>query len=132
MKTIQPFISILLTLLVSSSHYNGEKIAKKAKDKEKTKSEHLTQKNIHPLPTEVAVIGAGISGLSAARFISRDRSNFTVTVYEARMDRYGGRVWTDKLRNMKAKGISTFYIQIVSFCVFPIFSATKHHSCMAF
>lgn len=42
--------------------------------------------------TNVAVIGAGMSGLSAAHHLAAD--DVTVTVFEAR-DRIGGRVWTD-------------------------------------
>ena len=54
---------------------------------------------------EVAVIGGGIAGLAAARRIqTQDRSSFDVRVYEARRERYGGRVWTDKLKNPKARG----------------------------
>ncbi|GFO27775.1 lysine-specific histone demethylase 1 homolog 1 [Plakobranchus ocellatus] len=56
------------------------------------------------LPKDVAVIGAGMAGLAAARKLTADRSNFNVQVYEARRERFGGRVWTDKLTNIKAKG----------------------------
>ena len=56
------------------------------------------------LPTNVAVIGGGIAGLAAARSISKNRANFTVTVFEAQKDRFGGRIWTDKLKDLKAKG----------------------------
>ncbi|KAH9500581.1 hypothetical protein Btru_076974 [Bulinus truncatus] len=54
---------------------------------------------------EVVIIGAGVAGLAAARRISSDQSNFSVSVYEARRDRFGGRVWTDKLDNQNVKGI---------------------------
>jgi monoamine oxidase len=40
----------------------------------------------------IAVVGAGISGLSAAKTLSAE--GFEVTVFEAR-DRIGGRIWTD-------------------------------------
>ena len=59
------------------------------------------------LPKDVIVIGAGIAGLAAARRLTTDKTNFTVTVYEARKERFGGHIWTDKLTNMKAKGIIT-------------------------
>ncbi|KAL8558496.1 hypothetical protein ACOMHN_059237 [Nucella lapillus] len=55
---------------------------------------------------EVVVIGGGIAGLAAARLITNQgRGNFTVRVFEARRERYGGRVWTDKLKHPKARGL---------------------------
>lgn len=42
---------------------------------------------------KVAIIGAGMSGLTVAHALSKE--NVAVTVFEAR-DRIGGRVWTDK------------------------------------
>lgn len=42
--------------------------------------------------TNIAIIGAGMSGLSAAHALSKHARN--VTIFEAR-DRIGGRVWTD-------------------------------------
>lgn len=42
---------------------------------------------------EVIVIGAGIAGLGAARWLNR--AGFSVTVLEAR-DRIGGRIWSDQ------------------------------------
>ena len=44
-------------------------------------------------PGDIAVIGAGIAGLAAARDLSQ--RGFSVTVLEAR-DRLGGRLWTDR------------------------------------
>eukprot|EP00128_Syssomonas_multiformis_P006575 Colp12_sorted_trinity150504_noHs@16774 len=54
--------------------------------------------------TKVAVIGAGVSGLSAARVLSDyGGADWDVTVYEAR-DRSCGRVWTNKAALPGAKG----------------------------
>ena len=44
---------------------------------------------------KVIVIGAGISGLAAARFLV-NTGRFDVLVLEARPDRIGGRIWTHK------------------------------------
>ena len=43
--------------------------------------------------SNIAIIGAGMSGLAAAEFLSK--SGHSVVVFEAR-DRIGGRVWTDR------------------------------------
>ena len=57
------------------------------------------------LEKQVVVIGGGIAGLSAARqIVNRGRGKFFVRVYEARRERYGGRVWTNRLQNPKARG----------------------------
>ena len=50
-------------------------------------------------PISVAVIGAGVGGLSAARFLLdfTGPRPFNVTVYEANPDRYGGRIWSYSL-----------------------------------
>lgn len=62
----------------------------------------------------VVVIGGGIAGLAAAReILNRGFKNFTVQVFEARRERYGGRVWTDKLNNPKARG--TWYDEVAFF-----------------
>ncbi|XP_005089304.1 polyamine oxidase 3 [Aplysia californica] len=83
-----------------------EKTSEKSSVKTDSEKEDDGIKKAYPLlHKEVVVVGAGIAGLAAARRISKDRSNFTVTVYEAQKNRYGGRVWTDKLTNMKAKGV---------------------------
>ncbi|WP_141578708.1 NAD(P)/FAD-dependent oxidoreductase [Actinomadura sp. WMMA1423] len=56
--------------------------------------EQSSGKAVHqPRRTEVVVVGAGVSGLSAARHLA-DRGR-RVTVLEAR-DRIGGRVWTSR------------------------------------
>lgn len=57
-------------------------------------------------PKEVIVIGGGISGLAAARQImNKGKGSFTVHVYEARRERYGGRIWTNTLKHPKARGL---------------------------
>src|SRR6185436_9466742 len=53
----------------------------------------LRQARAQEGPTTGLVVGAGISGLSAAREMRY--SGIKVTVLEAR-DRIGGRVWTDR------------------------------------
>ena len=42
----------------------------------------------------VIVVGAGTSGLAAARTLV-DHGGYNVTVLEANPDRYGGRIWTN-------------------------------------
>ena len=42
----------------------------------------------------VVVVGAGISGVSAARHLVR-HGGFDVVVLEGRQDRYGGRIWSE-------------------------------------
>ena len=44
---------------------------------------------------KVIVVGAGFSGLSAARYLT-NTGRYEVTVLEARPDRIGGRIWTHK------------------------------------
>ncbi|XP_041361183.1 polyamine oxidase 2-like [Gigantopelta aegis] len=54
----------------------------------------------------VIVVGGGIAGLAAARKISNCKTcDIHVTVFEARRDRYGGRIWTDKKHMPHARGI---------------------------
>uniref|UniRef100_A0A0B6ZZ31 Amine oxidase domain-containing protein n=1 Tax=Arion vulgaris TaxID=1028688 RepID=A0A0B6ZZ31_9EUPU len=92
------YVLYILILLIVSFNLctNGQKLPTE-NEKEEIVVDDL-------LPKEVVVIGAGIAGLAAARRLSADKQNFTVKVYEARRDRYGGRIWTDKLTNMKARG----------------------------
>ena len=47
------------------------------------------------LGQDVIVIGAGTSGIGAARTLV-DHRGFNVTVLEANPDRYGGRMWTNR------------------------------------
>ncbi|XP_046374591.2 polyamine oxidase 4-like [Haliotis rufescens] len=55
---------------------------------------------------EIIVIGGGIAGLAAARAIRNNRTaDYHVTVFEARRERYGGRVWTDKKNMPHATGV---------------------------
>lgn len=94
---------VVLTLLCVV-HCLGDKTPKAASG---TADDDGVNKNYNykvSIPKEVVVIGAGIAGLAAARKLSSDRANFSVHVYEARRERFGGRIWTDKLTNMKAKG----------------------------
>ncbi|CAL1526224.1 unnamed protein product [Lymnaea stagnalis] len=100
---------VLLLLAISIVPNNGTKEKVKNKKKEvpvqkKEPPKKVDRKDYPGLPKEVLIIGAGMAGLAAARRISSDRSNFTVKVYEARQERFGGRVWTDKLKDMSAKG----------------------------
>lgn len=46
-------------------------------------------------PLHVVVVGAGVTGLSAAHFLKRDRPDWTVTVLEARPDP-GGNIRTER------------------------------------
>ena len=43
---------------------------------------------------EVAVVGGGIAGLSAARTFLDLAEIFDVTLFEANSDRIGGRIWS--------------------------------------
>lgn len=97
-------LTVLLIFMLNVCANGQEPPSKKEKKAgvEKPKEEIVQEQ--YYLPKEVVVIGAGIAGLAAARRLSEDRTNFTVKVFEARRDRYGGRVWTDKLTNMKARG----------------------------
>ncbi|KAK7091653.1 uncharacterized protein [Littorina saxatilis] len=62
--------------------------------------------NSQAIEKEVVVIGGGIAGLAAARqIVNRGRGRFSVHVYEARRERYGGRVWTNRLKNPRARGL---------------------------
>ncbi|XP_067665570.1 uncharacterized protein [Haliotis asinina] len=55
---------------------------------------------------EIIVIGGGIAGLAAARTIKNNRTaDYRVRVFEARRDRYGGRVWTNKKDIPHATGV---------------------------
>lgn len=56
---------------------------------------------------EIVVIGGGVAGLAAARRLTNEQltQNIHVTLFEAKSQRYGGRVWTDRLRVKKAKGV---------------------------
>ena len=70
------------------------------------------------LEKEVVVIGGGIAGLSAARqILNRGLGNYTVRVYEARRERYGGRVWTNRLKNPHARGECVCVCVCVYVCV---------------
>ena len=51
---------------------------------------------------KVIVVGAGISGLAAARFLM-NTGRFDVLVLEARPDRIGGRIWTHKFGNAQIR-----------------------------
>lgn len=51
----------------------------------------------------VVVVGAGVAGLAAARSLTNS-GQWDVTVLEARRERYGGRVWTDRINFERAKG----------------------------
>ncbi|XP_052769701.1 uncharacterized protein LOC128209629 [Mya arenaria] len=57
-----------------------------------------------PLAKEVIVVGGGIAGMAAARRLLQDKS-YTVRVFEARKDRYGGRIWTDRSLGKTLKGV---------------------------
>ncbi|CAG5133135.1 unnamed protein product [Candidula unifasciata] len=96
-RTQMVYVTVL-SLCFLYTYTNGQK-----SPSTKNKIEEDVQE-VYQLPKEVIVIGAGAAGLAAARKLSSDKQNFTVTVYEARKDRYGGRVWTDKLTDMKARG----------------------------
>lgn len=56
---------------------------------------------------EIVVIGGGVAGLAAARRLANEQltKNIHVTLFEAKSDRYGGRVQTDRLRVKKTKGV---------------------------
>ncbi|KAL5013763.1 hypothetical protein ScPMuIL_008033 [Solemya velum] len=57
---------------------------------------------------EIVVIGGGVAGLAAARRLANEQltKNIHVTLFEAKSDRYGGRVQTDRLRVKKTKGVA--------------------------
>ncbi len=55
------------------------------------------------LSRDVIIVGAGISGLAAAR--SLVNSGHNATILEANPSRYGGRIWTNKQALPNAKGM---------------------------
>ncbi|GAB1610702.1 lysine-specific histone demethylase 1 homolog 3-like [Argonauta hians] len=82
-------LSLLLCSVCCIGHSNADN------DKKITKTT--------PLPT-VVVVGAGVAGLAAARSLSNS-GQWDVTVMEARKERYGGRVWTDRINFNRIKGV---------------------------
>lgn len=62
------------------------------------------QDNIqHAGPKEVIIVGGGLAGMAAARELI-NVGNFNVKVFEARKDRYGGRIWTRRSIGEKVRG----------------------------
>ena len=53
---------------------------------------------------DVIIVGAGMSGISAGRHLL-NQGGFNVTILEARPDRYGGRMWTNKQALPNAIGL---------------------------
>lgn len=47
-------------------------------------------------PKDVIVVGGGLAGMAAARKLTNAPEKYAVKVLEARKDRYGGRVFTDR------------------------------------
>ena len=98
--------SIILFLILCIVHcFDGNESFEDKKNKFVGDEEKDFNKKF-ALPKDVVVIGAGMAGLAAARRLTTDKTNFTVNIYEARRERFGGRVWTDKLANPRAKGKS--------------------------
>ncbi|KAK3769699.1 hypothetical protein RRG08_004950 [Elysia crispata] len=96
--------SIILFLILCIVHcFDGNESFEDKKNKFVGDEEKDFNKKF-ALPKDVVVIGAGMAGLAAARRLTTDKTNFTVNIYEARRERFGGRVWTDKLANPRAKG----------------------------
>lgn len=57
---------------------------------------------------QVVIVGGGIAGLAAARKL-QNTGQFVVNVLEARRERYGGRIFTDRSSFKLAKGKSCIY-----------------------
>lgn len=53
---------------------------------------------------DVVIVGGGMAGMAAARRLLKD-GNFNVKVLEARSDRYGGRIFTNRQIKRGVKGI---------------------------
>ena len=66
---------------------------------------------------DVVIIGAGISGISAARHLI-NHGGYNVTILEARPDRYGGRMWTNKQAFPNATG----ELILLPFCIEHVFT----------
>lgn len=47
-------------------------------------------------PKDVIVVGGGLAGMATARKLTNAPEKYAVKVLEARKDRYGGRVFTDR------------------------------------
>lgn len=52
---------------------------------------------------DIIIVGGGLAGMVAARELLQ-AGNFNVKVFEARKDRYGGRIWTRRSIDEKIKG----------------------------
>lgn len=80
-KDKAPKLMILLLCTVINSHKVEAKI------------------NVSPgieTPKDVIVVGGGLAGMAAARKLTNAPEKYAVKVLEARKDRYGGRVFTDR------------------------------------
>lgn len=78
--------------------YEGSRVASTAR-----KQPYATTKTDSTSPREIAVLGAGITGLTAAHYLARHAENAHITIYEA-SDSPGGWIKADRVEVQNSEG----------------------------